>query len=441
MEGEVLTAVVLIPGNRVVKPRCREHVQVAIAVHVRGGDDTGAIRGVGDNAFGKGLTAVVLIPGNRVVKIRCREHVDVAIAVHVRGGDSPGAICGVGDDAFGEVLTAVVLIPGNRVVIVRCREHVDVAIAVHVRGGDGIGAIRGGGDVVGGEVLTAVVFIPGNRVVIFRCREHVQVAIAVHVRGGDRIGTVRGGGDEVFGEVLAAVVLIPGNRVVIDRCREHVQVAVAVHVRGGDRSGVIRGGGDGVGGETGKRKGWRGVGQRARPVLLNLRAERDACLDKPGMVFEIPVAAECVTAGDVVTRGDVGAGQLGDRVDQGHALRAARQVAAVEEHIAFISQGVAPSGNGIGILLQGGRIQPTAAQVDLGVGTVGDKMHGRQIRAIGQDFADLLDPVAIGLENRHLDYPVVVATLQIGGQLLVIGDVRADNYQLRACLGSRLLSH
>ena len=83
--------------------------------------------------------AVVLVPGDLVVEVRRGEHVDVAVAVDVRGEDATRAVRGARDRVLGPAPTAGVPSFSYQaiVVVVRRRgEHVGVAVAVHVRGAD-----------------------------------------------------------------------------------------------------------------------------------------------------------------------------------------------------------------------------------------------------------------------------------------------------------------
>ncbi|HNB22108.1 MAG TPA: hypothetical protein PKZ32_06820, partial [Candidatus Melainabacteria bacterium] len=66
--GEVLATVVLVPSDLVVNARRAEHVQVAVAVHVRRKHRIGPIGRRTDRVGREVLAAVVLVPGDLVVK-------------------------------------------------------------------------------------------------------------------------------------------------------------------------------------------------------------------------------------------------------------------------------------------------------------------------------------------------------------------------------------
>ena len=69
-ERERATALVLVPGDPVVQRRCREHIQVSIAVQVRRMHGNRPVRvGRDRTAHRERATALVLVPGNRVVRV------------------------------------------------------------------------------------------------------------------------------------------------------------------------------------------------------------------------------------------------------------------------------------------------------------------------------------------------------------------------------------
>ncbi len=100
----------------VVKAGRGEDVEIAIAVHVRRKHAGGPVRGGTDRVGGEVLAAVVLVPGDLVVIEGRGEDVDVAVAVHVRRKHLPCPVGGGADGVGGEVLAAVVLVPGDLVV-------------------------------------------------------------------------------------------------------------------------------------------------------------------------------------------------------------------------------------------------------------------------------------------------------------------------------------
>ena len=86
------------------------------------------------------------------------------------------------------------------------------------------------------------------------------------------------------------------------------------------------------------------------PALLGLGAESDRSLDASRAVLEVPVAARQGAAGQVDAGGHVGAGELGQRLDEGGALLTRGEIAAVEQEIRAVREGVS---DGERVVLQG----------------------------------------------------------------------------------------
>ena len=196
-------------------------VDVAVAVHVRRIHAIGPVRGSNDGVGGEVLVAVVLVPGDLVVyagrrrERRCRRRrprpPHTRSVPRRRGGDmwvvkfwlpsfSYQAILSSRQDAertsvspspstsaaytLWASLAAVLMVRAVKfwlpsfsyqaILSSRGRgEDVGVAVAVHVRRIHTLGAERGSGDRVAGEGLAAVVFIPGDLVVVeWMRREH-----------------------------------------------------------------------------------------------------------------------------------------------------------------------------------------------------------------------------------------------------------------------------
>src|SRR5688572_32194400 len=76
-----------------------------------------------------------------------------------------------------------------------------------------------------------------------------------------------------------------------------------------------------------------GDGHHVRPTLLNSDVERTRGADRSGGDFEIPVAAEIGGTRRIVAGRDVSAGQLAEPIEEGPALRVARDVATVQQQI------------------------------------------------------------------------------------------------------------
>ena len=222
---------ILVPGDLVVCNRRREHVQIAIAVYVRGKHGMGASGLRSDRVSGELLGAVVLVPVD-LVAVQCRrKHVQVAVAIDVGGKYGNGVDGRRGNRVLREYLAAVVLVPRDLVVRNRCGKHVRVAVVIHIRREYGAGRVRRRGDRVGRESAHTVVFVPGNLAVVARRRKRVHIAVAIHVCCEHGKGTVGRRADGVRREGLAAVVLVPCDHIIQIGRREHIHIAIAVHIR------------------------------------------------------------------------------------------------------------------------------------------------------------------------------------------------------------------
>lgn len=129
-------------------------------------------------------------------------------------------------------------------------------------------------------------------------------------------------------------------------------------------------------------------------------------------------------------------------VEKGFSITVGGDIAAVKEDIPGFTEGITPTGHGIAVVLQSVAVQPAVTQVDLTVSSVGDEMHGQQVRAICENVTDLLDAVLIAVEHHHLDDPVVITLLQTVDQTLIVGHVVINKYQLAPyvriqCVGMR----
>ena len=223
---------------------------MAVAVEVGHEDRVRAARRVGQHVARerRRTRAVVLVPGDRVVRVAGRDHVDVAVAVEV-GGEDGGRTGGKGDrDPRRERCRrpAFVAVPVDRPAGHRRRDDVETAVAVEIRGEHVVGAVGCGRDRVRGERrrVGAVVLVPGDLVVEARRGEHVEVAIAVQVGHRDGRGGVRIVGNDHRRERRRTrpVVAVPGDRIAREGGRDDVDVTVAVEI-GRKRVERDRGGG------------------------------------------------------------------------------------------------------------------------------------------------------------------------------------------------------
>ena len=243
---------VLVPGDapHLLRPCCRQCVQIAVAVEVGGDHRVAAVGQIGDHFAcregGVAMDALIREPGDGVVVERGGEDVDVPVAVHVSGRHRARRIGAGRDHLLGAEATRTVgvLVPGDGVVEERSRDRVEVAVAVDVRGEHRVRVVgRGGDHLLGAEAARAVgVLEPLDGVPIARGRQHVEVAVAVDVRDRHRARCTEAGDHLLRTEGAGTVaVRVPGDLSVA--CRDGVEVAVAVdvaHRRGARAVGEVR---------------------------------------------------------------------------------------------------------------------------------------------------------------------------------------------------------
>ena len=78
-------SVVLVPGNLIVEDRGGKDISIAVAIHIDGKARPGTIRCGGDNMGCKcgGGSAVVFIPGNRIVLVTRGKHIEMCVPVDI----------------------------------------------------------------------------------------------------------------------------------------------------------------------------------------------------------------------------------------------------------------------------------------------------------------------------------------------------------------------
>jgi hypothetical protein len=84
MPREILTAVVLVPCDRVVKEGRGEHIHIAISIHVGSKHGSGGISHGSNNIGREVLATIVFVPRDRVVSKGCGKHIQIAVAVDIR---------------------------------------------------------------------------------------------------------------------------------------------------------------------------------------------------------------------------------------------------------------------------------------------------------------------------------------------------------------------
>src|SRR5262245_60899579 len=101
MSGEVLIAIVFIPGDFVVRVRVvilvvgsGHDIGVAVAVNIRRVDTVGPERSGSDGVSRKVLATVVFIPGNLVVTPGRGQDIHVTVTVQIGRDDTVGPIGG-----------------------------------------------------------------------------------------------------------------------------------------------------------------------------------------------------------------------------------------------------------------------------------------------------------------------------------------------------------
>jgi hypothetical protein len=176
-------------------------------------------------------------------------------------------------------------------------------------------------------------------------------------------------------------------------------------------------------------------GEDGVPVLLRPIAECDVRLDAADLVFQIPVTAEQRASGQIRARGDIGAGQRREIVNQSLAFAAAGKVAAVEHEVRVGLQRFAPTLDDMRESPHVVLTELAGAELQSSVGSMGDDVHGIQVPVAGQGFGDLLDAVAVAVDDDDLDLPPLLGRLhQVIDELLVVGRAGIDEDYLAPLL-------
>ena len=174
-----------------------QDVLVAVAVDVGPDGRAGRVRGHGVCDPDTAVAGRVLMPFDEG-GCESRQHVEVAVAVDIRGRDAARAVRGRhrvrGPDA---AVARVVLVPDDGIGGVPRRQDVRIPVAVHVRQVDVARARHAGGDGVARPdgAVARLVLVPTDGVVPVLRDRQVLVAVAVHVARGRVQGAADPGGD------------------------------------------------------------------------------------------------------------------------------------------------------------------------------------------------------------------------------------------------------
>ena len=133
--------------------------------------------------------------------------------------------------------------------------------------------------------------------------------------------------------------------------------------------------------------------------------------------------------GQVFGGRDIGAGKLGQRIEQAAPARVRREVAAIEQQVAIGAEGVAPASDDLGIVIEVVRGQPRAAELDARRRTVRDDVHRVDVTRSRQGRVNLLDAVLGGVEHDDGQLGAVIAVTQVLDQLGIALDAGVDEDQ------------
>ena len=175
----------------------------------------------------------------------------------------------------------------------------------------------------------------------------------------------------------------------------------------------------------------RSGGQQPCPAECRGPGRRQLGLDRAGRELERPVAAKVGRAGEIVARGDVGAGEVRELADEALAADRVRDVAAVQEQVAVGGERARPPGDCLRALVERRGVERGRAELDRAVAPVREDVHRGEPGARGERFADLRDPVAVRVEHDHVDRAVGAGRAnEVGDERVAIGDRAVDEHEL-----------
>ena len=156
--------------------------------------------------------------------------------------------------------------------------------------------------------------------------------------------------------------------------------------------------------------------------------DRDTGLDRAGLPFQIPVAAECRVACCVRTRGDVGAGQVGQHGGRLLARRAFAEIATVDQDIGVRGQVLLDRRELLRVILHRLRAEHGGTDVDLPFRAVGDQVDRIDLSLLLQDGRHLLQAVLVRIEDDDARVRIVDAL----DERLVVPHRRIDEHDFVA---------
>jgi hypothetical protein len=122
--------------------------------------------------------------------------------------------------------------------------------------------------------------------------------------------------------------------------------------------------------------------------------------------------------------------------EEGLSLFAARHIAAIDQDVGILGQGIAPRIQAGSVVAQRRSIESTGAQFEIAGCAVGNDMHGGDVSAQPEDIADLGNAVAFGVEQDDLGLALCGFVLDRCDQRLPVIDAGIDDDQFGAAFGS-----
>ena len=190
-----------MPLHGVSQERDRQHIEVAILIHIRASDGSRKRQpGLHRSKCESGRAgAVVVEPEHTPGAKRRHNDVEISVGIQIRGDNvdrrvcvalhCAGAIRIFTENVFDEDerRSSGVLMPCDLVVIVAAREHIEVAIAVDVSYGDRrcAGSRRGNCPLREDRIDPAIVLKPADDAIVLRSGKEIEIAVGVQVARSD----------------------------------------------------------------------------------------------------------------------------------------------------------------------------------------------------------------------------------------------------------------
>ena len=127
---------------------------------------------------------------------------------------------------------------------------------------------------------------------------------------------------------------------------------------------------------------------------------KGSCFHRAGGRLQLPIPALAGSAGQIRGRRHIGAGERGQLLDEGLAGLALGHVAAVEEQVAIVGQGLAHRGQLRCILFQGGLVEGRGAKGQAAGTAVGEQVDRGQVAVTGEDVRHLHEAVPGWIEHE-----------------------------------------